>query len=849
MYWMRRFIFNFEVFKIVCLVLSILLSIPYFYNYITYLKVLHIYAVCIVIIDLITEKRMLQNKGKAFIYLLIISYLFTMLFNRELISVSHLSDFGYVCIQFLILFSYSENKKSSLKLFTYVYLILITLLNCTAIIMFINQFQSFVNGSYIGMYPHQYRLCGFFGNPAVLSFVSFFAVALSLVALTFNKSKRKIISIMIVFCFIINFFTLILANARTTIISSFVLFFVCFILYTFKHSMKKAKIISIGILIIISNIAGINLCKSIASISIRQYKDALNQNQQDILLANQNDNSSINQVVTDTKTEYTIPGRESDGLNGRAEIWKNGINLLFKNPVFGIGLNNVNYKLSQLNYKLVDINGSLHNSYLEFAVSFGFIGVIIILLLFLSVIDNCARYLNKCKEDEQFTSAIVIMAFLCSILIMGFADSSLLFSMYPTSVMLCCMLGYLYNIINHAFNNNKINNKTYLSCITERFKQHSITDKSKVCFVIDSLGGGGAEKILTTVTNAICDKHDITILTLWSGEVLEKDLDEKINLLSFDHFYLRSLKRCLYWLNRHFLPKKIINVIYLNYRYDYCVAFLEGLPTKLIASTKSKSTIKYSWVHIDLLKRNWVSNYFRNIEDQEAVYNKFDKIFCVSESVKTSFNKVFKCKAKIEVQLNLVDTRNITQLGSELIHDIKKDDNKFRIYSIGRLNDQKGYDRLIKVIKKLKDEGYESELWIIGEGEKRKELEELIYTLQLEDTIFLKGFQTNPYKYAKYCDLFICSSRAEGYSTVITENLILGKAIVATECSGVPEQLGNNEYGVIVENSETGIYDGIKYFMDNKDLIHDYENKALIRAKDCEYEKIKKEYDLLFQKY
>lgn len=102
--------------------------------------------------------------------------------------------------------------------------------------------------------------------------------------------------------------------------------------------------------------------------------------------------------------------------------------------------------------------------------------------------------------------------------------------------------------------------------------------------------------------------------------------------------------------------------------------------------------------------------------------------------------------------------------------------------------------------------------------------------------IKLVGFQQNPYPYIKQADIYVCSSYAEGFNTAITEALILGKPVVSTECSGVKEQLGNNnEWGICCKNSEEGLYEGIKKMLTNNNIIH-YAKQAAIRGKDFSLE-------------
>ena len=138
---------------------------------------------------------------------------------------------------------------------------------------------------------------------------------------------------------------------------------------------------------------------------------------------------------------------------------------------------------------------------------------------------------------------------------------------------------------------------------------------------------------------------------------------------------------------------------------------------------------------------------------------------------------------------------------------------------------QKGYDRLLKIVKKLNEDNLIFDLWIIGVGSEEEKLKKYIDNNDLEN-VKLLGYQENPYKYIKKADIFVCSSRAEGFSTVVSEAVILGKTIVTTECSGMREILGKNaEYGIICKNEEKDLYENLKRVLENKKIFEYYQNK------------------------
>ena len=94
------------------------------------------------------------------------------------------------------------------------------------------------------------------------------------------------------------------------------------------------------------------------------------------------------------------------------------------------------------------------------------------------------------------------------------------------------------------------------------------------------------------------------------------------------------------------------------------------------------------------------------------------------------------------------------------------------------------------------------------------------------------GYQTNPYKYVAKSELFVCSSFAEGFSTAATEALIVGTPVCTVNVSGMKEMLGeDNEYGIVTENSEEALYEGIKNIVDDPKKLKHYKRMAQIRGK------------------
>ena len=170
------------------------------------------------------------------------------------------------------------------------------------------------------------------------------------------------------------------------------------------------------------------------------------------------------------------------------------------------------------------------------------------------------------------------------------------------------------------------------------------------------------------------------------------------------------------------------------------------------------------------------------------------------------------------------------------------------IIAVGRLTAQKGFDRLLRVHKRLIDAGIRYQLKILGEGEDRKALETFVEQNGLTDTVALCGFQENPYPMLKNAAFYVCSSRYEGFSTTVIESLILGTPVVTTDCTGMQEILGDSEYGLITANDDEAFYEGVKRMLTEPGLLEHYAEQAKIRGRDFKQEKLAKDSEAFFER-
>lgn len=331
--------------------------------------------------------------------------------------------------------------------------------------------------------------------------------------------------------------------------------------------------------------------------------------------------------------------------------------------------------------------------------------------------------------------------------------------------------------------------------------------KTRVLFFIESLAGGGAEKVLSTIVDHIDkERFDVTVSSVTAEGVYVEQVSKTVKYKPLIGTRNTILYKILYHLIYFYLPLRWVYKLFIPKGNDVEVAFCEGFATKLLARSPAKR--KIAWVHIDLLANPWTQKtVYSSVEEEKQVYAKYNGIMCVSDHVNRSFESNFGIAA--QTMYNPIDSDEIikkSKAGVSLPPKIK-----MRFVTAGRLVEQKGYDRLLKVVKKLKDESCDFELWILGDGADRNALISYISENNLGSYVKLWGFIPNPYPYIAAGDVFVCSSRSEGYSTVATEALILGVPVITTHCSGMEELLGNDsQCGFIVDNEDMALFDPLK---------------------------------------
>ena len=368
-----------------------------------------------------------------------------------------------------------------------------------------------------------------------------------------------------------------------------------------------------------------------------------------------------------------------------------------------------------------------------------------------------------------------------------------------------------------------------------------MADKKKILIRIGSLRHGGAEKVLVTfLKNLPQNRYEIDLLlNLYSGKYLP-EIPTWINVLYLNKGEMITTNRLqdipvkafrvIYQKLLKQFPKMLYQFILKGKKYDVEFAAIHGFRDEILNSP-IQSSKKLVWIHNDLKK----TELYHYTDEEFRKFFGFDKIMVISEKIERDFDILTQNQAekeKIVRIYNPLDTEEIVLKSQEprskkqearsKNSNLGTQNSEPTFVSVGTVFPQKGFDRLLKVHKRLLDEGFHHKILILGDGYDFENIKDLQKALGVTETSTLFGFTDNPYPQIKNADFYILSSRYEGFPTVLFEAITLKKNIIATDVSGVREMLDDGKLGLIIENSEQGIYDGMKKALENPESFDQY---------------------------
>ncbi len=360
--------------------------------------------------------------------------------------------------------------------------------------------------------------------------------------------------------------------------------------------------------------------------------------------------------------------------------------------------------------------------------------------------------------------------------------------------------------------------------------------KKNVLFVVDEKIMGGVSVLLEDILNNIdVSKYDIDIAVLHNNGDYLNNLPENVNIIYGTSFFnavdltikeviksknirlIYSKLRLIFLMKTKLIGKRLIKERkkMFNKKYDVEIAFKDGFCALFTAY--GNSIKKYHWLHTDYSMYDCTDNYHSLFE---SVFPKFDKIIGISNSVLERFLDKYKAN-KTDVIFNIIDSNKIINKSKE--EKIEYDKEKLNLISVGRIHNMKGYDRLVDVLNELNINKKLDDVIVrlIGDGPDFELVKNKIKEYNLEDKVLLMGRRTNPFPYVASSDCFLMCSRYEPFGLVVLESLILGVPVLSCDVASIREIM-DDKYGMIVDNSNEGLYDGILKIINNKKILNEY---------------------------
>lgn len=376
--------------------------------------------------------------------------------------------------------------------------------------------------------------------------------------------------------------------------------------------------------------------------------------------------------------------------------------------------------------------------------------------------------------------------------------------------------------------------------------------KKKILFVINTMGRAGAERCLLNMLNRLDrEKYEVSLFSVINWGELFAEVPESVTVLNRqpqvrsvldgrakmalarwilkngllggrffkDAGYLLRLAayQCVHGgldFKKLFWKQLSDCAPRLEERYDLAVAYIQGAATCYVMDHVNAGK-KIAFLHNEFLD----SGYCPALE--RANYERAEKIYCVSQSIRDHFAQVYPDLAeRMEVFYNLLDCDQIRRDAArteELSPAFTKRPGEIILLTAARLAPVKAYDLAVPALARVRALGYQVKWYVLGDGPEKERIRRLIHKHQLEDAFILLGAVENPYPYIAACDLYVQATRYEGCCTAISEAMVLGKPVLASACSGNVEQLHRYKAGRLVELNMEGIAGGIIWALECPD--------------------------------
>lgn len=369
----------------------------------------------------------------------------------------------------------------------------------------------------------------------------------------------------------------------------------------------------------------------------------------------------------------------------------------------------------------------------------------------------------------------------------------------------------------------------------------------RVLFFLSHLGGGGAEMNAVRLASYLA-KSEVTVYfaVSRSGGAYAKFLADDVQVFnlptgtsgSSTYRLIKSVKPLARLINK-LKPDLVCSI----------------LPLPSVAALMTRSMVNQSKARFVVLIQNSLAGLTNSRLDLwgkcqvtliKHFFPKADHLVAISRGVKKELQSLMP---EQENKMSVIYNIGMPDEGeADVVSTCDESEHRYlEILACGRLVEQKDYPNLLTAISML-EQSKPFRLRILGEGTLRKQLEDMAHKLSISKNVEFLGFRENPLDFMRNCDIFVLSSRWEGFGNVIVEAMAMGAAVIATDCNHGPGEILTTEVnGILVEPANSvKLSSSIKRLIDDKSLRHELARKGHERAKDFSSDVIGRDYLRLF---
>ena len=377
-------------------------------------------------------------------------------------------------------------------------------------------------------------------------------------------------------------------------------------------------------------------------------------------------------------------------------------------------------------------------------------------------------------------------------------------------------------------------------------------NKETILLVVPSIGGGGRERIAVNTAECLRELFDVKVITFTEKKDSYECSCEVINIKAFSSGNSKVLK-ALTQMKRAYC----IASFQRKYGAKVIISFGEAANLSAVLSKKFGAVNVVTAVHgfAEVLNENRMKYILQNS----------DRVVCISQEMRFEIERKYGRKSSL---CTIENGYNIDEINRKKTIPIGELDGSPKLIAMGRLNEVKGFERMLLSVYELQKEYPQIALYILGEGELRGKLENISEALQIQNHVYFLGNHKNPFPYISAADVYLLTSHNEGFPNALIEALACQTPIVSVECKSGPREILDEEYsnekivgikparyGILVEDSnedsEFGIRfaEAVSFLLKNENLREEYKMKSLKRSKDFSIERYREKIVELIQSF